>query len=173
MRLSNQRLNVIERRVQALPAAVKDESQLSDHDRDRLLAETIRGTVNMSAAVKFDPVAGAWVALHYNAHDLADCLNRFWIASNGFPFFPLLAADQLTALAMLDAGRWRLQVMGERSISIIGWPNDHDAWSHGAMTAAAVNVALAQIEPTRLPRDLAGLRALLVDMIPIDGLPWS
>ena len=161
------RLDRLEERAPAAPDV--DALPLSEGELCRLVARALRGDLTECAAVVYDPAAHSWRLLRNTGGPLAAALNRLHAANPGAVLFPLLADELAEGLAMLDAGRWRIQLMNSRKVSIIGWPGDQPAWSHGATVRDALNVALAQIDPPSAPSDLEGLRALLLSLQPLDG----
>lgn len=152
------------------PTTAQDEPapHLSDEERWRLLVGELRGHPGgPSPSVAFDPVTQRWQARHYQAGDLADLLNRIR-ERDPAPFIPLLPGEPSEALAMIDAGRWRMQVDGAAGfLHLLAWPDDHEASTLGARIRDGVLVWLAQTgEP--YPHDLADLRAMLAPFANFD-----
>ena len=160
------RLAALEERAPE-PAATSDQTTpapFSDEERFCRLVEALRGGPcgRPSPAVAFDPSTQRWQARHYDAGALADLLNGIR-ERDPAPFVPLLPGEPEQALAMIDAGRWRMQA-ADGFLHLLGWPGDHEAGDLGARIRDGVTVWLAQTGQP-YPHDLAELRAMLA--------PWT
>lgn len=168
------RLDRLEARLDTLAPVdhPEDPAPINEYVFCEALAAVLRG--DYGTAVTFDPAVG-WVALAYNAGDLAHLLNTLAAREPGAVFWPLDGNQWTEGRKMLDAGRWRVQLASLPStIGILpSDPADRSAAEHGYLVASACNVALLQMPDWPPPRDVDGLRRLLNEHYSLMDLLFS